>query len=148
MSALAQVIRAVERMPFPDLITQLGIGFLVRRMKRRLVSGAFGTVDEFARDMAQRAIAEHVEVANDQHYELPPEFFALHLGPLHSDALEAHAIRLPANSVQHGESEAAPQPKPRLDRSAASPQRRFGAYPTMLLGAEQRGKHRSTVSTR
>src|SRR5690349_3573957 len=81
VSALAQVIRAVERMPFPDLITQLGIGFLVRRMKRRLVSGAFGTVDEFARDMAQRAIAEHVEVANDQHYELPPEFFALHLGP-------------------------------------------------------------------
>ncbi len=81
MSALAQTIRAVERVPFPDLITQLGIGFLVRRMKRRLLSGAFGTVDEFARDMAQRAIAEHVKVANDQHYELPAEFFALHLGP-------------------------------------------------------------------
>ena len=80
MSALAQTIRAVERMPLPDTITQVGIDFLVGRMKRRLTAGLFGTVDDFARDMAQRAIAEHVEAANEQHYELPPDFFALHLG--------------------------------------------------------------------
>ncbi|MFI5033751.1 MAG: SAM-dependent methyltransferase [Reyranellales bacterium] len=81
MNALEQTIRAVERVPLPDGITQLGIEFLVGRMKRRLTAGVFGTVDDFARDMARRAIAEHVESANEQHYELPPEFFALHLGP-------------------------------------------------------------------
>jgi hypothetical protein len=37
----------------------------------------------FARDMRQRPIAEHVDAANDQHYELPPEFFRLVLGPRH-----------------------------------------------------------------
>jgi cyclopropane-fatty-acyl-phospholipid synthase len=80
MSALAQTIRAVERIPLPDTISRVGIDFLVGRMKRRLTAGLFGTVDDFARDMAQRAIAEHVEAANEQHYELPPDFFALHLG--------------------------------------------------------------------
>jgi cyclopropane-fatty-acyl-phospholipid synthase len=34
----------------------------------------------FAREMAARAIAEHTDAANDQHYELPPEFFRLCLG--------------------------------------------------------------------
>ena len=34
----------------------------------------------FAREMAQRAIAEHTDAANQQHYELPPEFFQLCLG--------------------------------------------------------------------
>ena len=31
--------------------------------------------------MAARPIAEHADAANRQHYELPPEFFALFLGP-------------------------------------------------------------------
>jgi cyclopropane-fatty-acyl-phospholipid synthase len=81
VSALAPAIRVIERVPLPDAILRLGIEFLVRRMKRRLAAGVFGTVDDFAGDMARRAIAEHVRAANDQHYELPPEFFALHLGP-------------------------------------------------------------------
>lgn len=80
MSALAQAILAAERIPLPDAITRFGIDFLVGRMKRRLTAGLFGTTDDFARDMARRAIAEHVEAANEQHYELPPDFFALHLG--------------------------------------------------------------------
>jgi cyclopropane-fatty-acyl-phospholipid synthase len=35
----------------------------------------------FAEDMARRVIAEHTEAANQQHYELPPRFFELVLGP-------------------------------------------------------------------
>ena len=35
----------------------------------------------FASAMAARPIAEHADAANRQHYELPPEFFALFLGP-------------------------------------------------------------------
>lgn len=81
MSALCHAIRVVERVPVPDAILRQGIAMLVRRMKRRLAAGTFGTVDDFARDMGRRTIAEHVQAANDQHYELPPEFFALHLGP-------------------------------------------------------------------
>jgi cyclopropane-fatty-acyl-phospholipid synthase len=35
---------------------------------------------EFARQMAVLEIAEHTDAANDQHYELPPEFFRICLG--------------------------------------------------------------------
>ena len=35
----------------------------------------------FAREMAVRAIAEHADAANAQHYEVPAEFFAMVLGP-------------------------------------------------------------------
>jgi len=40
-----------------------------------------GTDAEFARGMGTYQIAEHADTANRQHYELPPEFFALFLGP-------------------------------------------------------------------
>jgi cyclopropane-fatty-acyl-phospholipid synthase len=35
----------------------------------------------FALSMSEHAIAEHADAANRQHYELPPAFFALFLGP-------------------------------------------------------------------
>ncbi|HEY1919120.1 MAG TPA: cyclopropane-fatty-acyl-phospholipid synthase family protein, partial [Streptosporangiaceae bacterium] len=40
-----------------------------------------GTDAAFAHAMSQSPIAEHADTANRQHYELPPEFFALFLGP-------------------------------------------------------------------
>ncbi|HEY4123894.1 MAG TPA: cyclopropane-fatty-acyl-phospholipid synthase family protein, partial [Rhizomicrobium sp.] len=36
---------------------------------------------DFVRSMAARPVAEFTQAANDQHYELPPAFFALCLGP-------------------------------------------------------------------
>lgn len=81
MSLISSAIRAVERAPLPDSATRCGIGVLVGRTRRRLATA--GSVDEkrFAGDMAGYSIAEHTAAANEQHYELPPEFFALTLGP-------------------------------------------------------------------
>jgi cyclopropane-fatty-acyl-phospholipid synthase len=81
MSLISSAIRAVERTPLPDTATRYGIDFLVGRTRRALAAAP--SVDEmrFAQDMASHPIAEHAEAANEQHYELPPEFFGLTLGP-------------------------------------------------------------------
>ena len=81
VSLIASAIRAVERVPLPDSATRYGIEALVGRTRRRLAARPSVDDGRFARDMAGRSIAEHTAAANKQHYELPPEFFALTLGP-------------------------------------------------------------------
>lgn len=80
MNALAKAIRVAERAPMPDALTRAGIAWLVGRTDRNL-SRAAEAEEAFARAMVRYAIAEHTDAANEQHYELPPEFFALVLGP-------------------------------------------------------------------
>lgn len=81
MNMVATAIGAVERLPLPDSVLRLGVDTLVGRTSRRLARG--GSTDEaaFARGMDAFPIAIHVDDANAQHYELPPEFFGLVLGP-------------------------------------------------------------------
>lgn len=80
MSLSATITRAAERLPLPDPVLRAGISAFVGRTSRQLAGS--GTADEaFARTMRAYPIAVHVEKANQQHYELPPEFFALVLGP-------------------------------------------------------------------
>ena len=81
MNAIAAVTRTVERLALPDGVTRAGIGLLVDRTRRKLIRAGFGDEAAFAAAMADYPIAEHVGAANEQHYELPPEFFALVLGP-------------------------------------------------------------------
>lgn len=81
MSLVASTIRAAERAPLPDPLARMGVAFLVGRTKRKLAAFSGQEEAEFARTMTEHAIAEHAEAANQQHYELPPEFFALTLGP-------------------------------------------------------------------
>ncbi|ESQ73763.1 cyclopropane-fatty-acyl-phospholipid synthase family protein [Asticcacaulis sp. AC402] len=76
MSLLAA---AAERAPIPDAITLATIDWLVGQTRRQLGREAMGE-DAFAAAMSDYAIAEHTADANSQHYELPPEFFALILG--------------------------------------------------------------------
>lgn len=80
MSLATAAIRRLQDAPFPDFIARPAIDSLVSEARRRL--DREGPHDEaaFARDMAERAIAEHTTAANEQHYELPPEFFQLCLG--------------------------------------------------------------------
>lgn len=81
MSMIAATTTMVERLPWPDMVTRLGISQLVGRTHRRM-SGAPANVDEdFAKAMRAHPIAEFTANANAQHYELPAEFFALVLGP-------------------------------------------------------------------
>lgn len=81
MTALAAAASLFERIPLPDAVSRLAIEFLVGRTSRRLAVPEPDAVAEFARAMARRPIAEHVEAANAQHYELPAEFFEHVLGP-------------------------------------------------------------------
>jgi len=80
MSAVATLIRAAEATPLPDAITRVGIDLLVG-MRRRSLTGADDSDAAFVRAMARHPIAEHTDTANQQHYELPPRFFDLTLGP-------------------------------------------------------------------
>ena len=67
---------------FPTAVTSAGISFLVgphppQAGPRR----AAARRPTFARLMAQQPIAVRPDAANAQHYEVPPAFFALVLGP-------------------------------------------------------------------
>jgi cyclopropane-fatty-acyl-phospholipid synthase len=81
MNLIASAINTIERTPLPDPLTRYGIQFLVGRTRRRLSAGPMSTEGDFARAMTEHPIATHVEAANEQHYELPPAFFGLTLGP-------------------------------------------------------------------
>ncbi len=80
MNPIAAAIRVVETVPLPDPWTRAGIDFLVDT-RRRSLAGTPPDDAAFARDMADHPIAEHSDAANEQHYELPPRFFELTLGP-------------------------------------------------------------------
>jgi cyclopropane-fatty-acyl-phospholipid synthase len=80
MTMIESVINAAERVDLPDWLTAAGVEFLVSRTGRRLQ-----TVDEveearFFETMRAYPIAVHTEEANQQHYEVPAEFFAEVLG--------------------------------------------------------------------
>jgi cyclopropane-fatty-acyl-phospholipid synthase len=62
-------------------VTKAGIAWLVDRTRRRLERMEAHRDRSFMRAMADYPIAQHVDAANRQHYELPPDFFALTLGP-------------------------------------------------------------------
>lgn len=79
MSMLAPAIALVERAPLPDAVTAAGVDFLCGKRRRALYRDRPDDAG-FAAWMAQRPLAEHVDAANAQHYELPPRFFALSLG--------------------------------------------------------------------
>ncbi|MES2301919.1 MAG: cyclopropane-fatty-acyl-phospholipid synthase family protein [Pseudomonadota bacterium] len=80
MSMLAPLIALVERAPLPDALTRAGVDFLCTKRRRALHRDRPSDA-VFAAWMAQRPVAEHTDAANEQHYELPPRFFELSLGP-------------------------------------------------------------------
>lgn len=73
-------IRQLQDAPFPDFVTRPAIDSLVTEARRRLDREAPHDVAAFVADMAARPVAEHTQAANDQHYELPAEFFEICLG--------------------------------------------------------------------
>jgi cyclopropane-fatty-acyl-phospholipid synthase len=75
----------VERGVVPDPLLRMAIRRRVARKSReeRALDDAAGgsRIAAFADELRQMPIAVHTEDANEQHYELPPEFFELVLGP-------------------------------------------------------------------
>jgi len=81
MSFVSTVIRSAERVPLPDAIIRAAIHRLCSRSAIKLTEASAARDADFAREMAARAIAEHTDAANAQHYEVPAAFFAKVLGP-------------------------------------------------------------------
>jgi cyclopropane-fatty-acyl-phospholipid synthase len=81
MSLIETAIHAFEDAPLPDFVTRPAIGFLVEGARKRLVGAPTNANLVFAEAMAQRPIAEHTDMANAQHYEVPASFFETVLGP-------------------------------------------------------------------
>lgn len=81
MGFIAMANRMAERAPLPDLVTRAGIEMLVARTRRELAAKPEGFERDFAREMGDFPIALHTDAANAQHYEIPPRFFELILGP-------------------------------------------------------------------
>ncbi len=77
---IARAVNWAERTALPDALTRAGIWLLCERTSKRLAAQARGSDRAFAAEMNMRPIAEHAASANEQHYELPAEFFALTLG--------------------------------------------------------------------
>jgi cyclopropane-fatty-acyl-phospholipid synthase len=70
-----------ERAPIPDLLVTAGMRRVIGGRERELEAIGRNGSAIFAARMDEHPIAEHADAANEQHYELPPEFFALILGP-------------------------------------------------------------------
>ncbi len=72
---------AADHLPLPDIVLRAAIATLCARTARELAASPSTATAAFVTSMGQRPIALHAGAANAQHYELPPEFFALCLGP-------------------------------------------------------------------
>ena len=73
--------RLADRVSLPDQITRTAIARRVAATQHTLAALDPGAEGRFAAAMASKPIAVFTQAANDQHYELPPEFFSLVLGP-------------------------------------------------------------------
>ncbi len=82
MSLIRDAIHVLaEKAPTPDPLARAAIGLLVATQRRKLAHIPVHAERDFARDMAERPIAEHTRAANEQHYEVPAAFFQACLGP-------------------------------------------------------------------
>ncbi len=84
-AAAPGLLGLAERGQLPDALVRYGIR---RNCAQRLAEEGQGGVEAVSRRFSQRiaelrrsALALHVDAANEQHYELPPRFFELCLGP-------------------------------------------------------------------
>jgi cyclopropane-fatty-acyl-phospholipid synthase len=80
MTVLAKAITLVEQAALPDAVLRTGIALLVGRTQRRLAHAKDRTA-EFVAGLTSERIAHSTDLANRQHYELPPAFFTAILGP-------------------------------------------------------------------
>jgi cyclopropane-fatty-acyl-phospholipid synthase len=80
MTGTQGAIALAERGLVPASALRLGIRALVRRRLRQQQAGAI-PLDTWVGRMAESPIALGTDAANTQHYEMPPAFFELVLGP-------------------------------------------------------------------
>lgn len=81
---MRSAIELAERRLLPDALLRAGMRGLIRRRLREERAAAGERPEEalraFAESLKREAVALSPEKANEQHYELPPEFFRLVMG--------------------------------------------------------------------
>lgn len=76
------MIDLVERGVVPDIVTRAGMRNMIGdRLKQENNLAQFGSQEDFVDFVRQGPIAEDIDLANTQHYEVPDDFFKLALGP-------------------------------------------------------------------
>jgi cyclopropane-fatty-acyl-phospholipid synthase len=113
MSVVSKIIGTAERVPLPDLVVRAAVQRLCSRTATRLASGNAENDASFADEMAARAIAEHADAANAQHYEVPAAFFARVLGP--NRKYSSCFYKEPKSTLQEAEEEALRQTVEHVD---------------------------------
>jgi len=73
-------ISLAENAPLPDALTKAGIRMRVSRTNKKLMALPPSEDAAFAEMMRKSPVALFTDEANEQHYELPAEFFKLALG--------------------------------------------------------------------
>ena len=81
MSQVASALQIFEGATLPDFARRSAIDWMVGGARRRLARNAPDSKAAFMRGMSDFNIAEHVNAANAQHYELPAAFCQFILGP-------------------------------------------------------------------
>jgi cyclopropane-fatty-acyl-phospholipid synthase len=81
MTAIERAIPLFERLPLPDVLSRAAVTYLVGRTRNKLRAVPRDINKSFAAGMPNYPIAESVDDANAQHYEVPAAFFELVLGP-------------------------------------------------------------------
>jgi cyclopropane-fatty-acyl-phospholipid synthase len=100
------VIDLCERGYVPDPLARFGMRRLIaRRLEEESRGDAVARHAQFVRELRQSPIAVHTGDANAQHYEVPAEFFRLHLGPRlkYSCCLYENGARPPARTLAQAE---------------------------------------------
>lgn len=76
------VIDLCERGLIPDPLARFGMRRLMaQRLAGESAGDARGRYQALVRSLRESPVAIHTQAANAQHYEVPAEFFRLHLGP-------------------------------------------------------------------
>jgi cyclopropane-fatty-acyl-phospholipid synthase len=98
MNMIAAATRFAEIAPVPDTLSLMAIDFLCARTAGKLRNEPSDAEARFAAEMDGFSIALHTDAANEQHSDLPAEFFSLALGPrrkysscLYTDGVETLA---------------------------------------------------------
>ena len=63
MSLTEAAARAAERAPIPDVLTKIGVGYMVARARRKLEAEPPANESQFAREMTDFPIAVHTDAA-------------------------------------------------------------------------------------
>ena len=104
MTFISTMIGAAERVPLPDVVIRGVIHELCARTAAKFAVADVVDDAAFAQALTQRPIAEHADVANAQHYEVPAAFFAQVLGP--NRKYSSCFYKEPVSTLQEAEEEA------------------------------------------